>query len=1211
MNLKQVQGKQIDINLTGSFSGSFSGTFSGSGANLFNIPASGITGLNLSQIVSGSVSASISPNGGLQVNTNVTAPSFTGSLQGTAQTASYAPNYVLTSVTGSMLAPYVLTSATSSMTVLSSSYAKTSSYSLDATNAATASNILGGKATHIPYFITDTTLATSSLYQSGSTSVLINQDSNTEANPEALYVYQPHPTSINVVSGKGIVDNYLQLNIQNKSTGQNASSDIVATANNGSEVDNYIDMGINSQNFAGFLGGPNDSYLYSHGHDMWIGNINDGYNLHFFNSSSEQPIITLTPEGQANITGSLYGTASWALNAVQADNATQAVSASHALQANDAAVANYANTAGNGGVTSIIAGNGVNLPFGGTGPVTIVAAAGTGEILVLSGSNVTQSFVDQSTWTFNHNLGVRTPIIEVFDTNYNQVIPQNIQLVSTSSATIIFPTLESGFAVASVGGVTGNAVSSSYSLFSTYAASASYFVETDPIFVAKSGSYATTGSNRFIGNQTITGSLIVSGSNTFTNIGPAIFSGSVTSTAGFTGSLAGTASMATTASYSISSSYALSSSLAVSSSYALTASYFVETDPIFVSKSGSLATTGSNIFKGNQTISGSVFINSGSSLNLNGNTLYSSASTVFTNANIVPTQHNTQSLGTPTERWKDVWLGGGSIYIADTVIPNSDLVIESINNILTISGSAGLEVGSFKFLDNELFLKNEAIPIIIGSGSSTAPVLFNRPLQIVSGDTGKVTFNATREGRVSIITPTIPANDIGGFSVIGNPQGDYQPVINPSGMVHVTSNNGQAARMTVDGFGSNIGAIFVGRHARGTAASPTPTLSGDILARFSGLGYSTSSYFPVVGGVPTSLEFQATENYSTSSAGSRAAFYTYANGATSRSLSATIDSTGIQTSGSVVASSFTGSLFGTSSWAISSSNAQTASYIVQAVSASYALSSSYANTSVSASYASTASYAPNYVLTSTTSSMLSPYVLTSTTSSMSVATASYVLHAVSASYSQTASYAPNYLLTNETGSFATTGSNTFIGNQIITGSVTLNSGSALNINDGFYVSGNKQFQYASFYHTASQTLTSATTPLPFQFSTIENNSGAFTVELSGSRRSRITTNTTGWWNVQYSAQATNGSGFNNYDSYTWIRINETNVANSNNIRTLPQDSFDLLASRNTLIYLASGSYFEIMYGAANTLVSFPYTGTATSPTRPATPSISLVITQHA
>jgi hypothetical protein len=53
-------------------SGSFSGSFSGSGANLFGIPASGIVGLNLSQISSGSVSASISPVNGFEINTNTT-----------------------------------------------------------------------------------------------------------------------------------------------------------------------------------------------------------------------------------------------------------------------------------------------------------------------------------------------------------------------------------------------------------------------------------------------------------------------------------------------------------------------------------------------------------------------------------------------------------------------------------------------------------------------------------------------------------------------------------------------------------------------------------------------------------------------------------------------------------------------------------------------------------------------------------------------------------------------------------------------------------------------------------------------------------------------------------------------------------------------------------------------------------------------------------
>lgn len=55
---------------SGSFSGSFTGSFVGDGGGLINISASSIVGLNLSQIISGSVSASIAPSLGFNVNTN-------------------------------------------------------------------------------------------------------------------------------------------------------------------------------------------------------------------------------------------------------------------------------------------------------------------------------------------------------------------------------------------------------------------------------------------------------------------------------------------------------------------------------------------------------------------------------------------------------------------------------------------------------------------------------------------------------------------------------------------------------------------------------------------------------------------------------------------------------------------------------------------------------------------------------------------------------------------------------------------------------------------------------------------------------------------------------------------------------------------------------------------------------------------------------------
>lgn len=105
------------------------------------------------------------------------------------------------------------------------------------------------------------------------------------SNPEKLLVDAGATSSFNVISGKGSINNYLQLNIQNNSSGNNASADIVATANNGNETVNYVDLGINSStyNLASFsITGANDGYLYSTGNDFAIGNATANRVLKFF-----------------------------------------------------------------------------------------------------------------------------------------------------------------------------------------------------------------------------------------------------------------------------------------------------------------------------------------------------------------------------------------------------------------------------------------------------------------------------------------------------------------------------------------------------------------------------------------------------------------------------------------------------------------------------------------------------------------------------------------------------------------------------------------------------------------------------------------------------------------------------------------------------------------------------------------------------------------
>jgi Chaperone of endosialidase len=105
-------------------------------------------------------------------------------------------------------------------------------------------------------------------------------------NPEKLLVDAGTTSSYNVISGKGSINNYLQLNIQNRSAGNSASSDIVATADNGNESVNYIDLGINSSAYSNstypILNGANNGYLYSTGNDFIIGNGTANKNLSFF-----------------------------------------------------------------------------------------------------------------------------------------------------------------------------------------------------------------------------------------------------------------------------------------------------------------------------------------------------------------------------------------------------------------------------------------------------------------------------------------------------------------------------------------------------------------------------------------------------------------------------------------------------------------------------------------------------------------------------------------------------------------------------------------------------------------------------------------------------------------------------------------------------------------------------------------------------------------
>lgn len=387
----------------------------------------------------------------LGVTGSATLPSITGSLFGTASWAEYSTtasyvqlaqsaSYVLNAVSASYSTTAL--SASYSLNALSASYSVTSSYSSyaqsasQATSANTASNILGGSINHIPYFVTNTTLSSSAIYQSGSTSIIINQNNATTANPDALYVWQPSTSSINVISGKGNLDNYLQLNIQNTNQGTNASSDVVATANNGDESTNYIDMGINSENYnTGFIGGVNDAYLYSTGRYLHVGNASN-FPVQIFAGGSDVDIhnkLELNPNNQHRMsgsldisgsikafsfTGSLQGTASYA---------TAALTASHALYAADSNMLD-------GKDSSIFATTGSNTFIGNqtvtgslftSGSNTLIGTTQLTGSFNVSGSQVIKGYIEFQPVTTNINTALSASYIYVSGSTNDLYFSQN------------------------------------------------------------------------------------------------------------------------------------------------------------------------------------------------------------------------------------------------------------------------------------------------------------------------------------------------------------------------------------------------------------------------------------------------------------------------------------------------------------------------------------------------------------------------------------------------------------------------------------------------------------------------------------------------------------------------------------------------------------------------------------------------------------------
>jgi hypothetical protein len=106
--------------------------------------------------------------------------------------------------------------------------------------------------------------------------------------------------------------------------------------------------------------------------------------------------------------------------------------------------------------------------------------------------------------------------------------------------------------------------------------------------------------------------------------------------------------------------------------------------------------------------------------------------------------------------------------------------------------------------------------------------------------------------------------------------------------------------------------------------------------------------------------------------------------------------------------------------------------------------------------------------------------------------------------------------------------------------------------------------------------------------------------------SKLTVTHPGVYNLQFSIQFTN-TDTQIHDVDVWVAVNGSNVSNTNSRFSVPNShggtDGHLIAALNVFLSMQSGDYVELYWATNNTGVRIEHIAAASSPTRPATPSV--------
>lgn len=144
--------------------------------------------------------------------------------------------------------------------------------------------------------------------------------------------------------------------------------------------------------------------------------------------------------------------------------------------------------------------------------------------------------------------------------------------------------------------------------------------------------------------------------------------------------------------------------------------------------------------------------------------------------------------------------------------------------------------------------------------------------------------------------------------------------------------------------------------------------------------------------------------------------------------------------------------------------------------------------------------------------------------------------------------------------------------------------------------------HGEFQDTTDQVAANTTTAYPITFNTTDLSNGVF---LSNS--SRINVSDSGIYEINFVVQLKNTVN-DSEDIDIWFRKNGTNMDGSNkrfglSARKSAGDPSHMVAAMNFFVELNANDYVEIVFSVSNVGVSLEHFAAASSPTRPAVPSI--------